>query len=340
MRRTRARLPPGVKRLRLTRGLASPVTTMALQRTRDWIQELLTHHPPLTLEDVVGLGLVDLIGALDRGDQAADRLPQPDIVDAAHLVLFVAAPLLVEVGWVRHPRHGDSVDDRVGAILRYVQPWLDAVERSLAHSDGDGRTARIAGLLRNRRTQARVLNQALADAYATMLQLIDTDRRAVARNAKRLKYLPTADSALVQAELLLSKPTAFHVTDANGWPGLDRRGLLRRVRRSVVANEHEQTRMRRHLKRGGHAASEAALVPFEDAPSERSADDPAATAQGIHDALALIERVARTPHQRDFALTVAFGNGDTLADAGRDRGIKPGAARALASEIRRRYRSA
>jgi hypothetical protein len=325
-----------VKRFKLTRGLASPVTTMAVQRTRDWVQELLTHHPPSTLEDVVGLGLVDLIGALDRGDQATGRLPQPGVVDASQVVLFVAMPLLVEVGWVRHPRHGDSLDDRVGAILRHLQPWLDAVDQAVAHPDPDPRTSRIAGLLHQRRAQASVLNRALADANATALRLTDEDRRAIARKARRLNYLPTTGPEHVQAELLLAKPTAFHVTDANGWPGLDRRGLLRRLRRSVAINEHERTRMRRHLKLGSDPASEPQFVPYDDSESHHPADDPAGSAQGIHDAVALIRQYAHGPQEQNVAWAVAAGSADTLAEAARDREIAAPTARTLALRMRRR----
>jgi hypothetical protein len=309
---------------------------MVVQRTRDWVQELLTHHPPLTLEDVVGLGLIDLIGALDRGDQATGWLPQPDVIDASQVILFVAMPLLVAVGWVRHPRHGDSLDDRVGVILRHLQPWLGALEQAVAHPDPDARTSRIAGLLRERRAQASVLDRALADANATALRLIDEDRRAIARKARRLNYLPTTDPVQVQTELLLAKPTAFHVTDGNGWPGLDRRGLLRRLRLSVAVNEHERTRMQRHLKLGRDPASEPKFVPYDDSASPHPADDPAGTAQGIHDAVALIRQYAHGAQEQNVAWAVAFGSADKLAEAARDREIAESTARTLAFRMRRR----
>jgi hypothetical protein len=325
-----------VKPFQLTRGLASPVTTMVVQRARDWIQELLTHHPPLTLEDVTGLGLIDLIGVLDRGDEATGRSPHPDIADASHVVLFVARPLLVEVGWVRHPRHSDSVDDRVSAILEHFQPWFAAFQQAVAHPDADARTSRIAGLLRERRAQASVLNRALADANVTALELIDEDRRAIAREAKSLDYVSTPDPAHVQAELVLATPAAFHVTDANGWSGLDRRGLLRRLRQSGVTNEHERTRLRRHLKRANLLASEADLVPFEDTESPHPSDDPAGTAQGIHDAVALIRQCAHTPQERKLAWAIAFGNADTLTDVAHERKIAPSTARQMTFRMRRR----
>jgi hypothetical protein len=240
------------------------------------------------------------------------------------------------VGWVRHPRHGDSLDDRVGAILRHLQPWLNAYQQAVAHPDADARTSRIAGLRRERRAQASVLNRALADANATALALIDEDRRAIARKAKRLNYLPTTDPAHVQAEVLLAKPPAFHVTDANGWSGLDRRGLLRRLRQGGVTNEHERTRLRRHLKRANLPASEADLVTFEDAESPHPSDDPARTAQGIHDAVVLIREFARAPQEQDLGWAIAFGNADTPADFAHDRGIAPSTARQLTFRMRRR----
>src|SRR5262245_64259644 len=107
--------------------------TMQLQGTRDWMQYLLDHHvPPLTREDVVGLGLIDGIGAVDSGDEATDRLPYPTIYDMAHVVHIVAGPLLVEVGWMRP---GEPAAEQLMAIVRAAEPWLADVEQALAHPE-------------------------------------------------------------------------------------------------------------------------------------------------------------------------------------------------------------
>jgi hypothetical protein len=94
--------------------------------------------------------------------------------------------------------------------------------------------------------------------------------------------------------------------------------------------------MRRHLKLGSDAASEPKLVTYDDSESHHAADDPAGTAQGIHDGVALIRQYAHGPQQESVAWTVAFGSADTLAEAARDCEIAAATARTLALRMRRR----
>src|SRR5262245_35270710 len=163
--------------------------TMQLQGTRDWMQYLLDHHvPPLTREDVVGLGLIDGIGALDSGDEATDRLPYPTIYDTAHVVHIVAGSLLVEAGWTRP---GESADEQLMAIVRAAEPWLADVEQALAHPETAhswARAVRLGVLVRHRRVTAAASNRALVDAFATMRGLLEGDQLAIARRARRRDY--------------------------------------------------------------------------------------------------------------------------------------------------------
>jgi hypothetical protein len=323
---------------------------MMLQRTRDWMQDLLDHHvPPLTREDVVGLGLIEGVGALDSGDEATDRLPYPTIYDTAHVVHIVAGALLVEAGWIRP---GESADEQLTAIVRAAEPWLAEVEQALAHPETArswARAVRLAAVVRHRRASAAARNRALADAFATMQRLIDEDRLTIAHQARDKGYISRADPNLVQTELLLAKPETFHYPDANGWYGLDRRGLLRCLRwlkfPDAEARAWLRGRLREQLRKqrlfGTSVTAATALVRLEDvaegghelAAPHSSVD---CIVEAADDVARRLKEVGAAPLERRLAYAIALRGARSLRRAAEMLEIADGTARTLSHRLRSR----
>src|SRR5262249_45233022 len=193
----------------------------------------------------------------------------------AQAVYIVARRLLIEIGWIRD---GDSRAERLTAILQHAQPCLDDLQQVLAQPEtvrSGARAERLRVLHRHRRAGAAARNQALTDAFATMRRRCETEQRAIALAAYRRGYLPTADPLHVRAEVQLAMPSGFQREDGNGWPKLDWRGLLRRLRRQAVPHEQERTRAARQLKLRDPSDRAAILTRFEAAPTAHRNDDPA-----------------------------------------------------------------
>jgi hypothetical protein len=352
LRKSFTPLPPGVPRVKLPSGkLATPVATMMLLRTRDWMQELLDHHvPPLTREDVVVFGLIDCVGVIDRiGNDVTSGLPYPSIYDTAQAVYIVAAPLLIEVGWLRGV---ESLDERLMAILRHAQPWLGDLQQVLAQSETvrcEARAQRLRALHRHRRTGAAARNQALTETFATMRRLIEEDRRAIAHVACDRGYIPRADPDLVQTELLLTKPAAFDDQDGNGWPLLHRHRLLRHLRWLNFPDAQDRARLRwrlreqirEHRRSGKGVTAPTALVPLEDL-VERG-HDPAVPDSSIDhiiemadDLAARLKKAKAPPRERSIAYAIALRGARSVARAARMLGIAPSTGGKLMHRLRRR----
>jgi hypothetical protein len=331
--------------------LAVPVATMMLLRTRDWMQALLDHHvPPLTREDVVLFGLIECVGLIDPiGNDVTSGLPYPSIYDTAQAVYIVAAPLLIEMGWLRGV---ESLDERLMAILWHAQPWLDNLQQVLAQSETircEARAQRLRALHRDRRTGAAARSQALIETFATMRRLIEDDRRAIAHAACDRGYLPRADPNLVQTELMLAKPKAFDKQDGNGWPLLHRRRLLRHLRLLNFPDAQDRARLRwrlreqirEHRRSGKGVTAPTALVPVEDL-VERG-HDPAAPDSSVEhvievadDLAARLKQAKAPPRERRIAYAIGLRGARSVTRAAEMLGIASGTARTLLHRLRHR----
>ena len=208
---------------------------------------------------------------------------------------------------------------------------------------------RLGALVSHRRAGTTARNRAVADAFATIQRLVEEDRYTIAREAHHKGYIPRAVPNLVQTELLLAKPESFHAPDANGWPGLDQRGLLRRLHWLKFPDAEDRTRLRQRLREqlrkqrkfGKSVTAATALISLEDvaeAGRELAAPDSSVDRimEAADDLARRLKEVKAPPLERRLAYAIAIRGARTLRRAAKMLGIAPGTARSLWHRLRGR----